>query len=393
MARYLDPALARAVRESGQIIPQVDVETQDGTLILSTAAPNRNMTVIGGDIDTDGSADIPGSGSIDILVDQATADQVMPYGPRSPLSPVRNAIVYVSYSAPGATVPTPYGAYDIATTAATEDGAGVKLRLTIYDNARRVERAKFFRPFSFANGSSYDAAFFFLLVNVLPKSRITIVPTGEKVGLLSWDVEDNRLTAAVKNMLLMVGYRADWNDNGVGDVWIGPNTPGDAEPVWRFEAGGNCKITKADRELTDEGAHNGIIVSGEATGSDKPPVRAEAWDLDPDSPTYFDPNKPQESEYGPYPDFHTSPFAHTTRQAKAFARSLLPGKMGLVERLKIECFPNPGIKVDDPILVDRERLGTFGTYIVESTSMPLLGSQGFMSIVCRERRLVDSGIA
>lgn len=389
MARDLSPELARAVRESGTIIPEIDITTPDGNLILSsnTSDPLQKIRIVGGSIDTDDSSEIPGSGTIDILVDDATRDQVMPYGPLSPLSPVRNALVYVRYTSPGAATTTPYGAYDIASTTAVEADTGIKLTLEIYDNARRVERAKFYRPRVINRGYPYDDVWISLLRSILPFSRIDIVPTGETVVLLSWDVEDSRLRA-VNDLALMVGYRIEWNHNGIGDVLVGPNTPPNAEPAWTFVDGGNAKITTANRTLSDEAAFNGVIISGEAAGSDKPPVRAEAWDLDPTSPTYFDPAKPEESSYGANPYFHTSPFAHTPKQAKAIAMSLLPGKMGVVERLQIDCVMNPGVQVADPIRVERPKLGVSGTYIVESTSIPLLASGGRMTIVCRERRLI-----
>jgi hypothetical protein len=60
--------------------------------------------------------------------------------------------------------------------------------------------------------------------------------------------------------------------------------------------------------------------------------------------------------------------------------------MGVVERLQIDCVMNPGVQVADPIRVERPTIGVSGTYIVESTSIPL--TAGPMTIVCRERRLI-----
>lgn len=394
MARYVSPELRRVINESGKIVAEVDVKTADGDLILSSTEPLRNIKVTGGSITTDGSRDVPGSGTVEITVDETTRDQVMPYGPRSPLSPIANSVVYVRYRA-GDDDPTdqaaltPYGAYEIADTNAVEDADGVKLTLDIYDNARKVQRARFFRPRVITAGSDYDAAFLNLLVSVLPRSEITVVPTGQKVGLLSWDAEDDRL-AAIGAMMLMVAYRADWNDHGIGDVLIGPMTSVEASPVWTFEHGGSTRVTTATRRLSDEAAFNGIIVSGEPTGAGKPPVKAEWWDTDPTSPTYFDPTKPEASDYGPHPDFHTSIFAHTTAQALNIAKSLLPSRLGLVEQVNISTIPHPGITPEDPIEAERPKVGITGTYIAESVTIPLVpGSGGQMSITCRERRLVE----
>lgn len=380
--------MARVINGSGQVTTEVDVKTADGDLILSTAPPNRNMVVTGGTITTDDSRDIPGDGTIEILADPATRDDVMPTGPRSALSPVNNAVVHVRYTCADADAPTLYGVYDIAETVVDEGPDGIRFTCTIYDNARRVERAKFVRPRSYPNGSDYDAAFVDLLVSILPFSDIDVVPTGATVGLLSWDVGDSRLRA-VQDMALMVGYRVNWNYGGAGNVLVGPRTQPSAEPVWTFTEGGNARITKANRRLSDDAAYNGVIVSGEASGSDTPPVRAEVWDTDPRSPTYYDPARPTESSYGANPYFHVSPFAYNATQAKAIAASLLPQWMGLVERLQIEAVVNPAVEVSDAIQVERPEIGASGTYIVESTSIPLASSAGRMTIACRERRLID----
>lgn len=398
MARFVDPVLAAAIRDSGEIICEVDVLSRSGEILLSTVERTdrpADLAIIEGSITTDETRAIPGNGTATVLVDEATRGRVMPAGPDSPLSPIRDAMLYVRYTAPGTATPTPYGAYDLADVEIVDEGEGVTLSLEFYDLARRVERAKFFRPRAIPAGTTYEAAFRNLLESVLPDSHIVVSPTEETFGLLSWDVADDRLKA-LHDMTLFVGFRIDFNDGGVGDVRIEPDTDAGDDPVWTFTEGDGtvvrpAAIYGARRRLSDEKAYNGVITRGNASGSDRPPVRAEVWDTDPSSPTYFDPAKPDESPYGPVPYFLDSIFVHTKRQAAMAGRAMLPKVMGVVERLRITTHPHPGIAIADPVQVDQESVLASGTFIVESVSrMPLNVAQGPMEIVCRERRLLDA---
>jgi hypothetical protein len=375
--------MQRAVKDGGKIVGEAVLKTVDGDQIMST---DDVMKVQSGSITTDETSEIPGDAKLKLIIDRDGVADVMPMGPRSPLSPVANNMLYLRYRAEDDDEYTAYGVYDIAETEANETDDGISLDLDVYDPSRRVKRFGFYRPYSYPANYPYDEVWVSLLQSVLPFSDIEIVPTGDKVITLSWDIGDSRLRAA-NDLALMVGYRIEWNQDGIGNTLIGPDTPIGADPIWSFEHGGNAKITRANRRLSDEEAYNGVLVKAQNAASDGPPIYATAWDLDPNSPTYFDPTDPNKSSYGANPYIHDSPFAHTKAQCLAIARSLLPKKMGLVERLTIECVLNPGVSLADPIYVKADNLGVAGVFIVESTTLPINSDGGLMQIGCRERRL------
>lgn len=391
MARFVSDELKRVIQDSGRMICDVEVKSADNELILSSTYPLHNLDVIGGSIATDSTRDIPGSGSIEILINEATFDQVMPYGARSPLSPVSNSVVYVSFRGESGES-TPYGAYDIAETEADEGPDGVKLTLEVFDNARKIQNAKFHRPRVVRAGTSWDDAFKYFISGVLPRAEINIAPNTHKTGLITWDIEGDRLTA-VKNLVLWIAYYIDWNDNGIGDVYAGPRGTTERNPAWTFvhqdadHPQGNARIYRATRRLSDEDTYNGVIISGESTGSGTPPVRAEVWDTDPTSPTYFDPAKPTASDFGPKPLFETSIFAFTNKHALAIAKEKLPQTLGVSERITIETMRHPGITPEDTVQAERPTIKITGNYVVESVNMPL--TSGMMTVTCRERRIVD----
>jgi hypothetical protein len=389
MARVISPAVQALATESGQLQCHLDVVSADGMeRILSTKpSPGRPATlrVVDGKVTTDSARSIPGQGDFRVLVTDDDAIDLIPRVARHPLSPVADTWVQVSYGAPGdpEETHTPYGRYEIANLTTEQTGEGVVLDGEMYDGSRKIERAQFFHPWWIFQGMNYADAIVNLLENVLPGVEFKITPTKLKTSHLTWDVQDDRLQAVLE-MCTALGYRFSWD--GVGNPVFAPDSEDDDDPIWEFVDGGNATVTKAKRALSDEKAYNGVIVQGEATGSDKPPVRGEAWDLDPDSPTYFDPADPTASTYGPIPFFMVTQFVTTTKQAIWTARAKLPKVMGATERLHISAVANPGVQDGDPIRVEAPRIGVTGTFVVESTTMPF--KAGLMDINCRERRLL-----
>lgn len=391
MPRVISDAVRALATESGELQCHVDILDANGTeRILSTKnSPGRPATlkVVGGEITTDSARSIPGQGSIDLLVTADNADDLIPRVARHPLSPVAGTFVQISYSAPGdpEELHTPYGRYEIANLKLERGDGGIKMSADLYDGARRIERARFVAPRNIGKGTPYAAAFENLISHVLPQVELHVTPTVRKTGSLSWDIQDDRL-AAVLELCAAIGYRLSFD--GTGNVVIAPDPDEMDDPIWTFVDGGDCTITRAARTLSDEKAYNGVIAMGESTGSDKPPVRGEAWDTNPNSPTYFDPANPDASTYGPVPFFYVSEMITTTKQAVDAARARLPKVMGLTERLRIEAVPNPGVQDGDPLQAEQPEIGAAGTFVAEVVTMPLRASQGRMVIDCRERRIL-----
>lgn len=394
MPRRMTPGLQAAVTETGRIISKVTIrDSRDGDLLLTTAPENPSenaMKVVSGSITTDELRAVQGTGQAQLLVDEETADAVIPLTVGAAFSPTAPARIHVQFHAPGDDDLMDYGVYEIEIVDINYTQTGVVLDAEISDNSRRVERARFWRPVKIPAKTLYDTAFHTLLDDILGDSEVEIAPTKARTGLLEFDTQADRL-AAVREMATAIGFRFDWNVHGRGNVRISEDidTLDDVEPVWTFIEDGNAKLLTIKRLLTDERTYNGVIAMGETTGSDKPPVRAEWWDRNPHSPTYFDPIRPEESQYGPVPFFYVSEFITNKLQALLAARARLPKVLGLVEILTITAIPHPGIVPGDPIQVVDEKTGISGLFIVENVTMPLTGATGRMSITCRDRRLVE----
>jgi hypothetical protein len=391
MPRVLTPGLQTSVVESGQLESVIEVlDVKNGELLLTTDPANPDtarMKVVGGSITTDEMRSVVGTGTAELLMDEETAEAVLPLVQGAGLSPTAPAQVHVMYRVKGEEAVCRYGVYEVERVVPTESSDGITMTAEVSDNSRRVQRARFHRPTVVAQvGTPYATAFHTLLDKVLPQATIDVAPTTAKTGHLGFHSQEDRLEA-VNKLATAVGFRIDWNANGRGDVDIVPDADLDQPVTWSFEVPETARVVSSTRELTDERSYNGVIVFGENPNSGKPTVRGEVWDLDPSSPTYFDPADPEASAYGPVPFFFVSEFITTAKQALEAARARLPKVIGLVEILTLSALPHPGIVPGDLILVNRPRIGVSGVFVVESVVMPLLGSGGRMTVKCRERRV------
>lgn len=149
-------------------------------------------------------------------------------------------------------------------------------------------------------------------------------------------------------------------------------------PDFTYVEGQGNIMLDLSREYSDEGVFNGIIVTGESVGDELPPVRDEAWDENPTSPTY---------RYGPYgevPGFITDNLAKTEDECKAIARAQLALSLGAAAKLGITGVVNPSYEAGDVVRVKREKAKVDGLYAVDTFSVPLRSNTQTLSL--REQR-------
>jgi hypothetical protein len=168
-----------------------------------------------------------------------------------------------------------------------------------------------------------------------------------------------------------------------GSVVIAPPTDVDASPSADFTYVESQKstLTSLKKSFSDEQAFNGVIVTGESPGDDKPPVRAEAWDLEPSSPTY---------RYGPYgevPEFVNDTNVKTAAEAQRNADSILRRHLGAPSQLSCSAWTNPALEAGDIVQIERPRMGVTGLYTLDAFNIPLR-KDGTQNLTVRSRRTV-----
>ncbi len=112
-----------------------------------------------------------------------------------------------------------------------------------------------------------------------------------------------------------------------------------------------------------ESIRNGVIASGEGSELDVP-VRGEAWDDDPASPTY---------RYGPFgmvPRFYSSPLLTTDEMCETAAASILRTLLGRSETLAWQHVVHPGLAPLDVVALE-DAAGTMRRYVLDEVTVPL----------------------
>lgn len=137
----------------------------------------------------------------------------------------------------------------------------------------------------------------------------------------------------------------------------------------------------ASRRCQDEGVYNHIVATGETNSVDIP-VRGEAFDLDPSSPTYY------RGKFKQRPRFMSSSFITTKEQATAAAERQLIKEVGFFDRLETISIVHPAHEIGDLVIVYRPRSGIEGVYVIDKLTIPLVHSRG-MNLSTRTRKIME----
>ena len=366
------------IRRSHTVVSYVDV--------ISSSQEVRRLVAVDGEVTVDRTAQFRRSGRVacidptgDFTPDEAGA-LLTPYG--SEVRPYRG----VRYS-DGTVELYPLGVFRISKSTISEasshgGGAGVRIALEMFDRSRTISRAKFTSVYTIPPGTNALDAIKLLVARSFPDAEYdaistTVTTTAPKIyaaGDDPWEA----IVEFAKSMGCEVYFDVD------GRVVVAPPVDIDALPTPDFSyiEGNGCTMTDLQKVYADEPGHNGVVVTSESPGDEKPPVRAEAWDMEPSSPTY---------RYGPYrevPKFETDNNVKTVAEAQAMADSLLRGMLGVPSQLSITSWVNPALEAGDVVEVRRKKMHVDGLYAVDAFNIPLR-KDGTQALTLRQKRRVQ----
>lgn len=139
--------------------------------------------------------------------------------------------------------------------------------------------------------------------------------------------------------------------------------PSATATVWTIAYGENGVLVSAARELSREGAINGVLASSESA-TDSTPVSALIVDGGALSPTLWG------GPFGRIPQFFYSPLMTSQSAAAAAATTLLARKAGLPYRVTLGSVPNAALEPGDAITV-RMGVGQEEVHVIERVHVPL----------------------
>lgn len=350
----------REIRRSHTVLSYVDVISPDQEVVRLTATD--------GQVDCDKSAAVRRKCTVQCidplgkLTPRKNGEILTPTG--TEIRPYRG----VRYT-DGTTEICPLGVFRLSK-ASISDGTGGSpvISLEGFDRARTIQRAKFLTPYTIASGTNIVSAIKEIVRRSFPEIEYdTISSPLATTGPLLFDANSDPWEA-VHGLATSIGCLSYFDVTGRMAILPPNDVNALPSPEFTLIEGDSCTMLQLAREYSDEPGFNGVIVSGQSIGDDLPPVRGEAWDDNPTSPTY------RKGPYGEVPTFYTDNQSKTNDQAATVARSLLAQYLGFASKVAITATVNPSYEADDVLEVKRERAGVNGVYTVESFTVPLKAS-------------------
>ncbi|MBK1785140.1 DUF5047 domain-containing protein [Prauserella cavernicola] len=242
-----------------------------------------------------------------------------------------------------------------------EEAPSGLVRLSARDRMAGIVDARPLAPQEFGPGTSVAAIFDYLVGEVYPGAVVLFdfdAATASFPG--SHILEDDRY-AFLKDICDSLGKVMWWDYAGRLRVETAPDP---ARPAFAVNHGRGGVVTKVSRSLSRQGVYNAVVATGEQAG-ETPPVRAVAFDLNPNSPTYW--NGP----FGRVPKFYSSTFLTTEAQCQTSADAMLARAIGLPYSVDFSMVPNVALEPLDPIAVSYSDRTAPETHVIETLTVPL----------------------
>lgn len=333
MISVSDPQLLLALQTSHVAVPRV-------TAIYGTEARGI-VNVTDGQVTFDEASAVQGRCTLTIPVPDRVA--APDFDPRN--LDVNGWRLFIEYGVAFSTTDiryVPMGTFVLYDMDDADDG---KLQITGYDTTVLLRDGRFPLPYSVAAGTNYETALETLAAAInLPANYPSTLYT---TPLLLFQEGDDRLQK-MQEMSSSCGWQTVADPYGL--IVARPSaTSADTSVVAEFVQGEGSHMVALARKRTRQQVYNVAVVVGEPSGATAP-VYGIAYDLDPNSPTYY---------YGPFgvvPVFEKSQYITTTQQAQDAANGLLARKKGFGASVQITSWAHPTLRPGDPVHVRHSSL-------------------------------------
>lgn len=253
---------------------------------------------------------------------------------------------------------------------------GPLTELEAYDRAYWVSSLRLPAPYAIADQTPVADAIRSLLASRAPGLTFSFTASSFKVPAVVFEEGSDPWEKGL-TMAESAGLELFFDTDGV--CVLRPIATGDNSSVVATY-GSEARILSAQRKQSTKDTYSHAIVTGENTNVASP-IRAEAMDTDPASPTYY------LGIFGDRPTWLRSQFITTQDQATAAAKALLARSKGRSEVVSLEGIPNPAHDAGDVIRVTKADIGTDAIYILDTFEIPL-GVEDSMKLTTRSRRVV-----
>jgi len=259
------------------------------------------------------------------------------------------------------------GVFDIFDSIIDDNGDRLVIKITGFDLSKSVSRTRLLRNYNVPIGENFDLAIRDLLSFKVPTLSFNLpsIPhlTPPLVFGASGDLGGGDPWKYATEMAESVGHDIYFDIQGVVNMSPVPNP--EVDPVvWEYIEGEKSMLLYVEKRMSKDDVFNHVIVTGENTDLDEP-VRAEAIDDDPNSPTYY--NGP----FGNVPTFLHSEYVTTESQAQQLADAKLRQVRGMEAGMQIIATPNPAHEVGDVVRIKRDRAKIDSKGVIERVNISL----------------------
>lgn len=239
-----------------------------------------------------------------------------------------------------------------------------QMKVTGRDYTKKCLTSKFTRATQFDAGLTLESLIGAIASNAGIHRRL-IPPTGITIGRAFFFDRGVTRWDAMKEVATAYNYEIYFNATGylVMRPFRDPATT--APTVW-IHTGREGQLASYEKSTTDSRLFNHILVTGESSDANVPPVWAEALNNDPNSPASID-------ELGDRLYEYNSSFIETTAQAQELANTFLSIYSLEEFELSFESLMLPWLEVGDILgWIDPNRApGDPDTFLLSSLSIPL----------------------
>ncbi|WP_030997510.1 DUF5047 domain-containing protein [Streptomyces sp. NRRL F-5630] len=187
------------------------------------------------------------------------------------------------------------------------------------------------------------------------------------VATVSWDAGTDPWDAVVQ---VATAMRAEIYADALGSFVIRDlPDPLTSPVVWEIADGEGGTLIDMGRQMSRTAVYNAVVVSGENSASDAPPVSGVAYDNDPSSPTRWG------GPFGRVPKIVTSSLVYTQGDCNSLAAYMLGDLTAPNVETSISSVPNAALEAGDCIRTGAK--GRRQLHIAQSFTVPLAPTGDF----------------
>lgn len=279
----------------------------------------------------------------------------------------------------------PLGVFVLTKVDIEETEGGVNISVDGQDRSLKISRNRWTDTYTVARGTNVVTAITNLLQNRWDDIQISFASSDETVGKSVFGTEpENDPWQDAKKLAKSAGLDLYFDGNGVARLEPVP-TYEETTPVEIYTENEEAMVLGVKRSLNTEQTYNGVIAVGSNSNSDTI-YRAEAWDEDPESPTY------RFGKFGSVPRFYASPMIQTQRAAEKVAVAILNRSKGAQESISWNQITDPSLEAGDLISLTNTATKVNQLLIIDRMTIPLGASLAMSCIARTIRTMTDEEV-